>query len=535
MNCDKEGADETTPGHICNGSLMLQPHLYPNSDEEQCFDLQETATSPLQVDFQFSVDDIPTEFTADSTHEETILQDPAAASPFTEREFATFQLAAPSKIDMINQQRKKPKQNQMKKKRHKKTHAPSTLMLKSSTLKHSAITEDLNDSDDDYYMDVEKWEKYKDNMDKINPLINRDDKDAFTNDFFEFLSGWTHLKYLKNGVFQRKRYTGYIGVGRNKVGKLIEFAFDDLYIEINCGLTQAFLNNTVKVSAGCLIELPKDFRDHEKEYASCWRGKQQYDIYLKLLEHHWTHLRFFKDPNNAARNRFQLRNEYEGTFMDWVPRLWFFECLSPEGETFKKLAKKLIKDCKRERENKWIKIPAGNSYTKYLPSNNSKNVFQIKVKQPPSEPSCIFSSLANGFYFIGDEKAGQLLEHHAKYSLQIVDRMKYAIQLTRNKEFRYNPIRYRSECFNIFNNDSEWPTVCILLGNDYSDNHAVTVVKDWILDSNAQYAMKVTQENLNWCVSSPTQSVIFLRVVEAVCFMQHKVNPKLKEPKDYII
>ena len=75
----------------------------------------------------------------------------------------------------------------------------------------------------------------------------------------------------------------------------------------------------------------------------------------------------------------------------------------------------------------------------------------------------------------------------------------------------------------------------VYLGDDYSDNHAVTVVKDWILDSNAQYAMKVSQENLNWCVSSSTQSVIFIRVVEAVCFMQHKVNPKLKEPKDYII
>jgi hypothetical protein len=46
------------------------------------------------------------------------------------------------------------------------------------------------------------------------------------------------------------------------------------------------------------------------------------------------------------------------------------------------------------------------------------------------------------------------------------------------------------------------PTVCVLLGDDYSDNHAITIVKDWILDSNAEYAMKVSQENLNWCVSS---------------------------------
>ena len=77
------------------------------------------------------------------------------------------------------------------------------------------------------------------------------------------------------------------------------------------------------------------------------------------------------------------------------------------------------------------------------------------------------------------------------------------------------------------------PTVCVLLGDDYSDNHAITIVKDWILDSNAEYAMKVSQENLNWCVSSSTVSVIFLQVVEVVSFVQYKVQPKLKERKDY--
>lgn len=527
---DNYGKDDELLSDAILGSDEPITDMNCNEDKEQCFILEDTAALSLEDDFQFTIDDVQTELNAVSTNEESNVQHQQQDNNI-ETAIGALHVAAASKVDMINQRKKKRKDNQMKKKRYKKVHDTSSLMLKSSTLRHSAITDDLNDSDDEYYMDEEKWERYKDNMDKINPLINRDDKDAFTNNFFQFLSGWSHLKYLKNSVFQKRRYTGYIGVGRDKFGKLIEFAFDDLYIENMCGLTQAFLINTVKASAGCLIELSKDFRDHEKEYASCWRGKQQYDTYLKLLEHHWTHLRFFKDPNNDARNRFQLRNEYEGTFMDWVPRLWFFECLSPEGETFKTLAKKLIKDCKRERENKWIKIPPGNSYSKYLPSNNSKDVFRIRVKQPISEPSCIFSSLANGFYFIGDEKAGQLLEHHAKYSLQIVDRMKYAIELTRNKDFRYNPVRYRPECFNIFNNDSEWPTVCILLGNDYSDNHAVTVVKDWILDSNAEYAMKVTQENLNWSVSSPSQSVIFLRVVEAVCFMQHKVSRKLKEPK----
>jgi hypothetical protein len=385
------------------------------------------------------------------------------------------------------------------------TISPSTLTLKSKKLKESNIYEELTDSDDEYYMDNDLWEEQRENMKQINPLICREDKsscDGVEDAFFKFLKVWTHLTFVLNGTFEGQIFTGYLGVGRDGNGKIIEFAFNDLYIENMSGLTLGYLNNTIKASPGLSIELPKEFQKHQREYASCWNGKQQYEIFLKLYELSWTHIRFFKDPNNAGRNRFQLKNEYCSSFMDYVPKLWFYECLSPEGKIHRDMARKLIKDCKKERQNKWLKIPAGNSYTKFLLMNDTNNLFKIRVKQPAGEPTCIFSSLANGFYFIGDEEAGQLMEHHAKYSIQIVDRMKYAIQLTRNKQYRYNPVRYKAQSFDIFNNNCEWPTVCVLLGDDYSDNHAITIVKDWILDSNAEYAMKVSQENLNWCVSS---------------------------------
>ena len=83
-------------------------------------------------------------------------------------------------------------------------------------------------------------------------------------------------------------------------------------------------------------------------------------------------------------------------------------------------------------------------------------------------------------------------------------------------------------------NQSEWPTLCVLVGDDHSHNHAVTVVKDWILDSNCDYAMKLTQDNLDWCVSSTTESVHFVKVVKAVRFIQHKKNPLLFLEKEYI-
>ena len=129
---------------------------------------------------------------------------------------------------------------------------------------------------------------------------------------------------------------------------------------------------------------------------------------------------------------------------------------------------------------------------------------------------------------------GQLIEAHAKCSLQKVDRLKYAIELTRNKQYKYNPIRYKGDSFDIFSNQSEWPTLCVLVGDDHSHNHAVTVVKNWILDSNSDFAMNLTQENLDWCVSTTTESVHFVKVVKAIRFIQNKKNPCLLLEKDYI-
>jgi hypothetical protein len=143
--------------------------------------------------------------------------------------------------------------------------------------------------------------------------------------------------------------------------------------------------------------------------------------------------------------------------------------------------------------------------------------------------------LANGFYFIGDKRTGELIENHAKISLQKIDRMKYAIELTRNKTYKYNPVRYNGELFDILNNTSEWPTLCVLLGDDYSQNHAITVVKDWILDSNSDFAMKLTKENLDWSVSTATESVGFVKVVKAIRFVQYKKSSFMLEEKPYMV
>ncbi len=412
-----------------------------------------------------------------------------------------------------------------------------TRCMRASSLHNSTTNINYSESDDEYYFNEATYINAK----NVNPRAIGEKRKSCTNgdeddSFYKFLRCWSHLIYLRNQQFENKRYTGYIGIGYDNNGKRVRKALTVAYVEMMSGLTQGYLTDKVKQNPGFQVELPKRFKEHQKRYSMVWSGKKEYDIFLKLWNLNWTHLRFFKDPNNnAGNNRFQLKNNNNNQFMDFVPKLWFYECLSPETDTEKLLAQKLINDCKREQGNKWIEIPAGKSSTKTMLPTNNKELFKIQVKQPVGLQSCLFSSLANGFYFIGDKRTGELIENHAKISLQKIDRMKYAIELTRNKTYKYNPVRYKGELFDILNNTSEWPTLCVLLGDDYSQNHAITVVKDWILDSNSDFAMKLTKENLDWSVSTATESVGFVKVVKAIRFVQYKKSSFMLEEKPYMV
>jgi hypothetical protein len=48
-----------------------------------------------------------------------------------------------------------------------------------------------------------------------------------------------------------------------------------------------------------------------------------------------------------------------------------------------------------------------------------------------------------------------------------------------------------------------------------------------VFDSNADRAMKLTMETLNWCVSTEHENVKFCRVIQATRFKRNKALPVL--------
>jgi hypothetical protein len=83
--------------------------------------------------------------------------------------------------------------------------------------------------------------------------------------------------------------------------------------------------------------------------------------------------------------------------------------------------------------------------------------------------------------------------------------------------------------FDILQNHSVWPTLCILRGSDNSVNHAITVVDNFIFDSNCPYAMQLTRDNLDWCCCSDEIStdVKYVEVMFSYRFSQRKPSPSL--------
>jgi hypothetical protein len=349
---------------------------------------------------------------------------------------------------------------------------------------------------------------------------NSDNKEK---QFLQFLTIWTGLEFHK----RKRSYIGYIGVGTNKHGQEIKEKLSTAYIENRSGLCRTFLRMIQqRKNRGICHSLPDSFQKHQRAYAKMCVNEADYARFMIAYDLEWGSLRFYQDEGNRSANRFQLLNMYRSwcdNFMDYVPKLWFYECLSPKSELGRMEAKALIKRCK-QNYNVWHTIPAGKFSEKIC--KVVEDAPRIVVKQQPGSPTCIFDSLANAFNYIGDGKAFQVILNNTKASILCEKRIQFAINLTRNSKLRYNAVHLKN--FDIFADLSHFPTICVLLGSDASSTHAVTLVDDWVFDANADRAMKLTMETLNWCVSSAEHNnVKFCKVIQATRFRRDKALPVL--------
>jgi hypothetical protein len=184
-----------------------------------------------------------------------------------------------------------------------------------------------------------------------------------------------------------------------------------------------------------------------------------------------------------------------------------------------------------EEPNTWVRVEAGRYRlsSTYTPDgrgcSGSPSLPVVYRLQPFGENSCVFSSLISALHYLNDYKMRDLLTEYVATSLcykkmravsESKSRDAFASKLMNQKG------KYKSclmENFNIFENRSMWPTLCILHSSDGGLSHAVTVVDNYIFDSTTYRAMLINRENLDWCCGTDYYEARFVGVYKAYRFI----------------
>jgi hypothetical protein len=170
----------------------------------------------------------------------------------------------------------------------------------------------------------------------------------------------------------------------------------------------------------------------------------------------------------------------------------------------KNFVKNFIEECEKLGDNKFVPIPVGSSRKSLMslfPALKCKTAPQVKYRQGDND-ACVFCSLASAFYctkiptlvtaanvlvmksniFGGGVqsllKAKQIVEENARW-LQ-------PKKLTNNFNWEEDITR------NMF-------VVGVLKDSGNSQQHAVTIFRNWIFDSNEPFALPLTKKNLDIC------------------------------------
>ena len=86
------------------------------------------------------------------------------------------------------------------------------------------------------------------------------------------------------------------------------------------------------------------------------------------------------------------------------------------------------------------------------------------------------------------------------------------------KRFHYRIEEWHtSKPYDIFRNQSTYPTVCLLQDTWHRTDHCITGFGKWIIDSNLKVALPLTQDSLNYiCCSNDTDENKFIGVLHDI-------------------
>ena len=97
--------------------------------------------------------------------------------------------------------------------------------------------------------------------------------------------------------------------------------------------------------------------------------------------------------------------------------------------------------------------------------------------------------------------------------------IQHIVQLMQKSELKFLQAKaYKRHQLDLVNDLSAYPTIAILEGSDGSVSHAVSTIGKYLFDSNLNHAPYISQEALDWCVSTPDEKCKYVGIAYAVRF-----------------
>ncbi len=191
--------------------------------------------------------------------------------------------------------------------------------------------------------------------------------------------------------------------------------------------------------------------------------------------------------------------------VDELNIIWVRDCFE---EPFLTLVKNIGKEETQKdvelKHRKWIPVPIGDSYNREV---SSDLVVDVRVHyQQGDVKTCLFRSLASAFHHLGQKQTGNVLASFAKKycNLPAGEQLKAAIKMVKNHEKVYKKVDYwkkeaviaRQDCLGQPNDN---PKLFVLRGVDGGVHHAISVVGQFIFDSNLRQCLTLSKASLDWC------------------------------------
>ena len=198
---------------------------------------------------------------------------------------------------------------------------------------------------------------------------------------------------------------------------------------------------------------------------------------------------------------------------------------------------RFTEECKRLGDKRYLPIPVGSSRSSvlpFVPNLQHANAPKIKYQQGDHD-TCVFSSLASALYYTGISKLKELANDIHQRSKKISGGINSLPLLRKIVEERASWLACNKVKGN-FNWEKDLNANMILVGvmqdSEGSCQHAVTIYKRWVFDSNEKVALPLCRESLDCCTwevrgGKVTRYSTFVKFIKGWIFYE-KENKKRK-------